>query len=143
MVLALAASSGAASGSNTLGYSVKVDSHSPGLSTTCISKSIALLFLICNVVILKIILNFHNMVFWFFTFLTINWGISIAATLFDSIRTFLISSTIPMATGSINGDIGLGGEVGGVLTGLTEGDLTTGTMTGGSANRSSRGRFNW
>ena len=35
-----------------------------------------------------------------------------------------------MATGLINGDIGLGSEVGGVLMGLTEGDLTTGTMTG-------------
>ena len=44
-----------------------------------------------------------------------------------------------MATGPISSDIGLGGEVGGggkvggVLTGLTEGDLTTGTMTGGVA----------
>ena len=54
----------------------------------------------------------------------------IAATLLDSIRAFLISSTVPMATGPINGDMGLGGKEGGVLTGLSDGDLTTGTMTG-------------
>ena len=55
-----------------------------------------------------------------------------------------------MATGPINRDIGLGsevgggGEAGGVLTGLTEGDLTTGTMTGGFATPAhGRGRLNW
>ena len=37
-----------------------------------------------------------------------------------------------MATGSINGDKGLGSEVEGVPKGLTKGDLTTGTMTGGT-----------
>ena len=57
----------------------------------------------------------------------------IAATLFDSIRAFLISSTVPMATGTINGDIGLDGREGGVLTVLLCGGLTTGTKVGSFA----------
>ena len=55
------------------------------------------------------------------------------ATLFDSIRAFLISSTVPMATGPVKGDKRLGGKEGGVLTGLSGGDLTTCTMTGAFA----------
>ena len=69
----------------------------------------------------------------------------IAATLFDSIRAFLISSTVPIATGpTTTGDTGLDGtEEGGdqegdgvlrILTGLTDGDLTTGA---GSATTAS------
>ena len=48
-----------------------------------------------------------------------------------------------MATGSINGGIGLGGEAGQILTVLTEGDLTTSTMTGrtGAAGAGLTGNF--
>ena len=76
----------------------------------------------------------------------------IAATLFDSIRAFLISSTVPIATGpTTTGDTGLagteeGGELkgDGVLTGLIDGDfdgdLTNGA--GGAATASFNG-FSW
>ena len=56
------------------------------------------------------------MVFRFLTFLSVKLWIGITATLFDSIRAFLISSTVPIATGSMNGNKELnGGDEGGVL----------------------------
>ena len=76
----------------------------------------------------------------------------IAATLFDSIRAFLISSTVPIATGPATmGDTGLdgteeGGDLkgGGVLTGLIDGDFDGDLTTGaGSATTASFNGFSW
>ena len=70
-------------------------------------------------------------------------GLALPATLFDSIRAFLISSTVPIATGPTNSAKGLVGEEGGVLTGLSDGlfdgDLTTGVLTTGTFTVSSYG----
>ena len=48
----------------------------------------------------------------------------IAATLFDSIRAFLISSTVPMVVIPVGGAGGPGGAAGGVFRGLLGGDPT-------------------
>ena len=80
------------------------------------------------------------MILRFFTFLSIKLWIGIAATLFDSMSAFLISFTVPIATGPTTaGDIGLDGvdegsvlKGDGVLTGLTDRDLD-GDLTMGQA----------
>ena len=48
----------------------------------------------------------------------------IAATLFDSIRAFLISSTVPMVARPVGGAGGPGGAAGGVFGGLLGGNQT-------------------
>ena len=89
IVLAFAASSGAASGSNTLGYSVKVDSHVLALPQQVSLNLLHFLFLVSNIIILKIILNFHNMILRFFLLsFHKNWGMGIADTIFDSMSAF-------------------------------------------------------
>ena len=96
-----------------------------GLTATSVPEPITLFLLVSYVVTLKIVLNLHNMVFRFFSLFPKKLGeLGIAATLFDSIRAFLISSMVSMLTGPVCGVRGLVGVAGGVLRGLLGGDPT-------------------